>query len=167
MENKDKTEGKEEQEFKHIVRIGSADLDGNKPMHLALTKLKGVGFIFANAVLDSAEIDRNKKAGYLSKEETEKINKVIENPLEANIPVWMLNRRNDVETGKDMHLTGGDLDFAKENDVKRMKTIRCYKGVRHAFNLPVRGQRTKSNFRRNKGKVMGVKRNPNAKAGKT
>ena len=59
------------------------------------------------------------------------------------------------------------LKMAKENDVKRMKTIRCYKGVRHAFNLPVRGQRTKSNFRRNKGKVMGVKRNPNAKTGKT
>ena len=167
MEDKDKTEESKEQEFRHIVRVGSADLDGNKPLGLALTKIKGVGFMFANAILGSLNFDKNKKTGYLSSEEVSKINKVIENPIESNIPIWMLNRKKDTETGKDMHLVGGNLDFVKENDIKLMKSIRCYKGLRHAFGQPVRGQKTKSNFRKNKGKVMGVKRNPNAKAGKT
>ena len=51
----------------------------------------------------------------------------------------------------------GDLDFTVDNDLKRMKMIKCYRGMRHAFGLPVRGQRTKSNFRKNKGKAsLGV-----------
>jgi small subunit ribosomal protein S13 len=51
------------------------------------------------------------------------------------------------------------LKFAKENDVKMMKKIKSYRGLRHQWSLPVRGQRTKSNFRRNKGKgSLGVKR---------
>tara|TARA_Y100000310_G_scaffold343799_1_gene453104 strand:+ start:16161 stop:16664 length:504 start_codon:yes stop_codon:yes gene_type:complete len=167
MENKDKTEESKEEEFRHIVRVGSADLDGNKPLSLALTKIKGVGAVFANAILNSLDFDKNKKAGYLSNEEVNKLNKVIEAPLESNIPIWMLNRRKDVETGKDMHLVGGNLDFAKDNDIRKMMDIRCYKGARHAVKLPARGQRTKSNFRRNKGNVLGVKRNPRAKTGKT
>jgi small subunit ribosomal protein S13 len=47
-----------------------------------------------------------------------------------------------------------------------MKRIRSYKGVRHSLGLPVRGQRTRSNFRKNKGKVLGVKRKEGAKAGR-
>ena len=55
--------------------------------------------------------------------------------------------------------------FAQENDVKRLKRIRSYVGVRHGQGLPVRGQRTKSNFRRNKGKgPLGVKKKEAAKA---
>ena len=56
-----------------------------------------------------------------------------------------------------------ELIFSKEQDIKFLRRIRCYKGVRHALGLPVRGQRTRSNFRKNKGKAMGVKR---AKVGK-
>jgi small subunit ribosomal protein S13 len=48
-----------------------------------------------------------------------------------------------------------------------MKKIRSYKGMRHAYGLPVRGQRTKSKFRKNKGKVKGVKRKSGVKQGKT
>jgi small subunit ribosomal protein S13 len=47
-----------------------------------------------------------------------------------------------------------------------MKKMKSYRGVRHIFNLPVRGQRTKSNFRKNKGKVTGVKRKAGMKAGR-
>jgi len=158
---------KEKQEFRYIVRIGNADLDGNKPLCLALTKVKGIGFVLANAVLNSLGLDKNKKAGYLSDEEVNKINKVIENPIENNIPSWLVNRRRDIETGKDIHLIGGNLSFVKDNDIKRMKNIRCYKGLRHAFGLPVRGQKTKSNFRKNKGKVLGVKRKAGIKSGRT
>ena len=55
-----------------------------------------------------------------------------------------------------MHLLTGNLTFYKENDIKRMKKIKSLKGMRHQKGLPVRGQRTKSHFRKNKGKVVGV-----------
>ena len=70
----------------------------------------------------------------------------------------MLNRKHDPESGQDRHLLVAELDFEKDNDIKRMKMIRSYRGLRHMFGYPVRGQRTRSNFRKNKGKVMGVKR---------
>ncbi|MCX8147635.1 MAG: 30S ribosomal protein S13, partial [Candidatus Woesearchaeota archaeon] len=60
----------------------------------------------------------------------------------------------------------GEIDFFTGSDIKRLKIIKCYRGIRHIEGLPVRGQRTKSNFRKNKGKVMGVKRRPGMKAGK-
>ena len=63
-------------------------------------------------------------------------------------------------------MLSGDLDYTKDMDIKRMKMIKVYKGMRYAFGLPVRGQRTKSNFRKNKGKVQGVKRRAAAKKGK-
>jgi len=71
----------------------------------------------------------------------------------------MLNRRNDYETNENMHLIGPDIKYVQENDIKLMKKIRSYKGIRHMKGLPVRGQRTKANFRRNKGKgSLGVQR---------
>jgi small subunit ribosomal protein S13 len=76
----------------------------------------------------------------------------------------MVNRRYDYETGQNKHLLSGDLQYTIENDIKMMKKMKCYKGVRHILGQPVRGQRTRSNFRRNKGKVMGVKRSSGAKA---
>jgi small subunit ribosomal protein S13 len=78
----------------------------------------------------------------------------------------MLNRRKDMETGEDRHLTTADLKFFNDNDIKMMKKMRSYKGIRHMEGLPVRGQKTKSKFRKNKGKVMGVKRRAGAKTGK-
>jgi len=63
-----------------------------------------------------------------------------------------------------MHLVTSELDFAKSNDIRLLKKIKAYRGVRHMYGLPVRGQRTRSNFRRNKGKPMGVMRNKAAKA---
>ena len=80
-------------------------------------------------------------------------------PLKYNAPSWILNRRKNYEDGKDYHIITGNLSFAEENDVKKLKKIRSYRGVRHGMGLPVRGQRTKSNFRRNKGKgSLGVKK---------
>ena len=76
----------------------------------------------------------------------------------------MVNRRNDYDTGQNKHLLTGDLQFTVENDIKMMKKMKCYKGVRHILGQPVRGQRTRSNFRRNKGKVMGVRRSSGAKS---
>jgi small subunit ribosomal protein S13 len=56
--------------------------------------------------------------------------------------------------------------FTKDNDIKLMRKIKSYKGTRHSAGQPVRGQRTKSNFRKSKGKVMGVKRKAGAKSGR-
>ena len=61
-------------------------------------------------------------------------------------------RCEDYETGVDKHLLGTDLDVTQENDIKRLKKIKAYRGIRHIHGQPSRGQRTKSNFRRNKGK---------------
>jgi hypothetical protein len=63
-----------------------------------------------------------------------------------------------------VHKIGADLKFTQENDIRFMKKIRCYKGIRHSMGQPVRGQRTKSNFRKNKGKVTGVAKTKQAKA---
>jgi len=156
-----------EEDFKHLVRIANTDLDGNKPLYYSLKKIKGINFMFANAVLAAAKLDKKRKVGYLTDKEIKLLDDVIKNPLKHKIPYWLFNRKKDFETGKDIHLLGGDLDFYKENDIKLMKKIKSYRGVRHIYGLPVRGQRTKSNFRRNKGKVMGVKRRKGMKAGRT
>ena len=156
-----------EKEFKHLVRVASTDLDGNKQIVIALRKIKGINFQFANAACAMANVDRTKKTGYLLDDEIKRLDEVIKNPVKHGAPVWMLNRRKDYEDNSDNHLLLSDLDFTKDNDIKRMKKIKCYRGMRHAFGLPVRGQRTKSNFRKSKGKVMGVKRKSGAKSGRT
>ena len=80
----------------------------------------------------------------------------LKNPTKFGIPAWVMNRRRDLVTGEDVHLVGADLEFAQKQDIKRMIDIKSYKGVRHMFGLPVRGQRTRSSFR--KGRTVGVVR---------
>jgi len=143
-------------DYKHIMRVAETDLDGSKPLYHALTKIKGVSFMFANAVCKFSNIDRYKIAGQLNIDEVSRLNEILANPLKYGFPAWMLNRRKDPELGGDRHMVGADLKWQVENDIKVMKKIRSYKGVRHTFGLPVRGQSTKSNFRKNKGKGLGV-----------
>ena len=142
--------------FKHIVRVANVDIQGTKSTRLALTEIKGVGMNLADVVCITAGIDKAKKAGDLAEEEVKKLNKILENLEEYNIPSWFFNRRKDYDTGKDMHLLTGNISFYKENDLKRLKKLKTLRGVRHQKGLPVRGQRTKSHFRKNKGKVVGV-----------
>src|SRR3989344_2766250 len=145
-------------EFKYLVRIVNTDLDGNKPIHHALLKIKGVGAMFANMICALARVEKLKKTGYLNETEIQRLDEVIRAPQKYGAPVWMLNRRKDYETGEDKHFLLGDIDFTKNNDIKRLQMIRSYRGARHASGQPSRGQKTKSHFRRNKGKVLGVKR---------
>jgi small subunit ribosomal protein S13 len=142
---------------RYIIRVANTDLNGEKPIALALCKIKGIHHMFASALCYVAGIDKRKKAGDLSDAEEKQLNDLIRNPAKAGIPEWMLNRRNDVETGETMHLIGSDIAFTKDNDIKRQKKLKTYKGIRHAAGLPVRGQRTKSNFRKNKKKGTGKK----------
>jgi len=153
----------ENKEFKHIIRVANTDLDGNKSIHQALKKIKGVGFMFANMICNLSKINKFQKAGDLSEKDVESVNSFMADPTKYGAPAWMSNRRKDYQTGEDKHLIMGDLKFNQENDIRRMKKIKAYRGTRHMFGLPARGQRTKSNFRRNKGKVQGVKRKAQAK----
>lgn len=148
-----------EQEFKHLVRVVNTDLDGRKPILYALKKIKGVDVMLANAVCGLANIDKTKKTGHLSDKEAATLSEVLQELIKSGVPEWMLNRRKDIETGNDVHILGPDLKLTKDNDVKMLKKIKSYRGLRHQWGLPVRGQKTKSNFRRNKGKgSLGVKR---------
>ncbi len=150
-------------DFKHIIRLANADLNGNKKVITSLQAIKGVSFMMANAICKVAGVDPNKKAGVLTDEEVMKLESILKEPIKFGIPEWMFNRRKDVETGATEHLVGVDLQVRLEEDLRRMKMMKSYKGIRHMFHLPVRGQRTKSNFRRGKGKVMGVTKKKTAK----
>jgi len=137
---------------KHIIRVANTDLDGAKSVYLAMRKIKGISFSFSSMLCHIAGINRDKKAGSLTEAEVSKINEIIKEPLKFNAPEWMLNRRKDYETGEDLHLITSDRQFNQENDIKRMRMIKSYKGSRHSAGRPARGQRTKSNFRRSKAK---------------
>ena len=149
----------DDKEFKHLVRIANTDVKGSKQVLYALTKTKGVSIMLANAICRKAKVSLTKKAGYLSDSEIKALESVIANPLKAGIPVWMANRRKDYESGEDKHVMISNLDFTREMDIKRKKKTKSYVGLRHQWGLPVRGQKTKSNFRRNKGKgSLGVQK---------
>jgi small subunit ribosomal protein S13 len=153
-----------EEKYRQLVRIVNTDVDGNSPVGHAIKNIRGVGFTFAKAVCYAAKIDGNIKSGALNAAQLEKLEDVIKNPSKYSIPTWLYNRRKDPETGANLHLVTSELDFAKNNDVRLLKKIKAYKGIRHMFGQPVRGQRTRSNFRRNKGKPMGVIRSKAMKA---
>lgn len=140
--------------MRHLVRIANTDLSGEKQLIIGLQKIKGVNFMFANALCSALNLDPTTKVGRLTEKEETELNRLISDPVSGGIPYWLFNRRKDPESGKDSHLIGADVKFTMENDIKIMKKLKTYKGIRHAHGLPVRGQRTKANFRRNKKKMM-------------
>src|SRR3989338_11141821 len=94
------------QELKYFVRIANTDLDGNKLLYHALTKIKGIGFVFSNAVCNAVGIERTKKVGYLSDDEIGRIDEIIKEPSKFKIPSWLFNRKKDPEDNTDRHLIG-------------------------------------------------------------
>lgn len=146
----------ESSELRTIVRVMGTDLDGEKPLIRALTGIKGISYSMCKAILSSSEYNEMTKLGSLAEQDIRKIEEIIRNPQNYGIPSWMLNRRKDRETGKDIHFSGVDLDVAKKFDIQGMIDLKSYKGVRHMLGLPARGQRTRSSFR--KGRVVGVVR---------
>ena len=132
-----------------LIRILAKDIPGDKKVYAGLTRIKGISWAFSNAICRNLGIDRNKRIEELSKDDIVKIEKFIE---ENQLSNFLMNRRNDLDSGSNKHLVSSDLDLQKEFDIKRQRKIRSYKGSRHALGLPVRGQRTKSNFRKNKKK---------------
>jgi len=142
-----------------MVRIVGNDIHGERKMIVGLTEIRGVGYMFANTILNVLKIDPNQRIGYLSSEQIQSIESIIKNPAGSNFPSWFLNRRKDVETGEDKHLITSDIAFTVRNDIEREKTVGSWRGIRHMFGLKVRGQRTRCTGR--KGGAVGV-----AKGGK-
>ena len=142
-----------------MVRIVGNDIPGEKKMIVGLTQIRGVGYMFANTILNVLKINPNQRIGYLLPEQIKSIENVIKNPSTSNFPSWFLNRRKDVETGEDKHLITSDIAFTVRNDIEREKTSGSWRGIRHMFGLKVRGQRTRCTGR--KGGAVGV-----AKGGK-
>jgi small subunit ribosomal protein S13 len=112
-----------------MPRIAGIDLAENKRVDIALTAIYGIGRTNVLAILREAEIEPAKRVKDLSAEEVARIQKIVE-----NIPVE------------------GVLRKKVSQDIERLKAIRCYRGIRHIRNLPVRGQRTRSNARTKRGK---------------
>jgi small subunit ribosomal protein S13 len=161
-------EQKQKPEFKKpliseakLIRILSKDIPGDKSVYVGLQRIKGISWAFSNAVCKMLKIEKDKKIEELSEQEIQKIQDFIKNP---KVPKFMINRRKDYDTGDDKHLYGNDLDLQTEFDIKRLKKIKSYKGVRHILGQPVRGQRTKSHFRVNAKKTgaVGVKKSKEA-----
>jgi small subunit ribosomal protein S13 len=134
-----------------LIRILSTDIPGEFSVYAGLTKIKGVSWAISNAVCVALNLDKTKKVVSLTPEEIEKISTFIKAP---KLPEFLLNRKRDRETGISKHLVTADLDLARDFDIRRMKKIKSYKGWRHALGQPVRGQRTRSHFR--KGAAIGV-----------
>ena len=113
-----------------MVRIYGVVIPDKDRIEYGLTKIYGIGWPRARKILTDLSIDKNKRIKDLTEEELKKINEY----LQANFK-----------------LEGELREEVKEN-IERLKQIRCYRGIRHIQNLPVRGQRTRSNARTKRGK---------------
>ena len=112
-----------------MARISGVDLPNEKRVEIGLTYIYGIGRTSANKILAATGINPDTRVKDLTEEEVASIRKHIE----ANYTV-------EGELRKDVAL-----------DIKRLKEIRCYRGLRHIANLPVRGQSSKQNARTRKG----------------
>lgn len=144
-------------EFRDLVRIADKDVVGNTSIFMAMTHVKGVDFMMANAICSVMNINKTDKVGNFSPEEIEKIEEAMEHPEKHDIPKWLFNHRKDLETGEDKHMIASDLTLQNQMDIKFIKKIRSYKGMRHTKgSKKVRGQKTRTTGRR--GSSLGVAR---------
>jgi len=130
-----------------LVRVLGKDIRGDIKIGSALTKVNGISWALSNAVCKLLNLDRGKKLQDFDKPELAIVEDFMKNPT---VPTFLKNRQKDLDSGEDLHVSGIDLKLRKEFDIKRLKKIKSYKGIRHTVGLPVRGQRTKANFRRNR-----------------
>jgi small subunit ribosomal protein S13 len=122
-----------------MPRIAGVDINEEKKAKIALTRVYGVGMSKAMEILDIANVDPEKLITDFTNEEVNRINKVIEQNYKVE----------------------GELKQQVFRNIKRLKDIKCYRGIRHKVGLPVRGQNTRTNAVTRKGKnqaVGGLKR---------
>jgi small subunit ribosomal protein S13 len=145
---------KNNENFQYIVRIANKDIKGERPLNLALADINGVGYRLATILIKKFKLDKNRQIGELSEDEVLEIRKYVENKEYEGMPVWLLNHRKDIATGKDLNLLSNDLNLQINDDINLMKKMRSYHGLRHEQGHKVRGQKTRSNGRH--GLSMGV-----------
>ena len=112
-----------------MARIAGVDLPKDKRVEIALTYIFGIGKKTSQDILDKTGISRDTRVKNLTEEETVKL-------------------RDEIEKN---HIVEGDLRREIASNIRRLIEISCYRGIRHRRNLPVRGQRTKTNARTRKG----------------
>ncbi len=155
------------EELRYIVRIVGKDLNGNKPIFMALTDIKGIGMRMSRTISYLFEKETglpfDTKIGALNEEMDKKLEEMVLHPEKYGMPLWALNRRKEFETGIDRHAVMNELDFALRKDLQRLNEIKSYRGLRHSWGLTVRGQKTRSTHR-GKGGVVGVMKKDVAKA---
>ncbi len=143
-------------EFNYIVRLHGSNLDGTKLLPYALCDLKGVGIRIARTIIKNLGLDPDLRLGALSESDVRRLEDILGDPASRGLPKWMLNRRKDPQTGRDIHLLASDLALSQKEDIDLMRETRSWKGERHSQGLKVRGQRTKTTAR--KGRSVGVSR---------
>ena len=112
-----------------MARIAGVDIPNEKRVEIGLTYIYGIGRVRSNKILEATGINPDTRVKDLSENDVASIRKSID----ANYTVE------------------GELRRDVAMDIKRLKEIRCYRGLRHIANLPVRGQSTKTNARTRKG----------------
>jgi len=141
--------------WKEIVRVLGTNVDGNRLVVFGLSEIRGIGIRFAQLIVRLIPgLDPKMRVGYITDQQLEKVEEIAKNPAKYNIPGWMLNRRKDYRTGEDRHIVSSDLAYINKVDIDRMRRIKCWRGIRHALNLKVRGQRTRTTGR--SGLIIGV-----------
>ena len=117
-----------------MPRIAGINIPENKQIEIALTYIYGIGRSLSRKILLEAQIDPLIKASKITSEEIDKLKKLIEEKYKVE----------------------GDLRRKQMMEIKRLRDISCWRGVRHIKRLPVRGQRTKTNARTIRGKKQTV-----------
>lgn len=135
----------------NLVRIMGTGVNAELSLLFGLSKIKGVSVMFANALCHSLGLNRNTKISELSEKDIETIEAFLTNPKKPeDIPSWLFNQRKELETGENHHIVTKDIDYTLLQMMRRIGKLKTYRGLRLKLRLPVRGQRTKSNFRRSK-----------------
>ncbi|MBI4078950.1 MAG: 30S ribosomal protein S13 [Candidatus Levybacteria bacterium] len=116
-----------------MMRIAGITIPDEKRVDIALTYLYGIGRSNVSGLLKKAQIDGAKRVKELTEMEQKNIQKALE-----------------------IYKIEGDLRSEVMGNIKRLKEIGAYRGVRHSRNLPVRGQRTRSNARTKRGKRVTI-----------
>ncbi|HOG13841.1 MAG: 30S ribosomal protein S13 [Synergistetes bacterium ADurb.Bin155] len=126
-----------------MARIAGVDLPREKRIEVALTYIYGIGQPSSKKILEATSIDPDRRVKDLTEEEAQKLRSEIEENYRVE----------------------GDLRREVTMNIKRLIEIGCYRGMRHKFGLPVRGQRTKTNARTRKGprRAVAGKKKPAAK----
>jgi len=143
------------EDFRHIVRVASTNVDGKKKLVLALAGVDGIGNRMARIIAQLSGFDLSQRIGDLTEEETLKFDVLLEQ-LPELAPPHLLNRQHDYVSGGDLHTYGQSLGIQLMDDLNKLKKIQSYRGIRHERGHKVRGQRIKSNGR--SGLTLGVSR---------